>query len=296
MPKWNLQEHGDAEERKWWLSVEAHFPYYEEFWREHVVPLTCREVNSSNIFMRPSVPAHLSDLGNTNYSVFWHLAGAHQHLCSPDWLPNLQRHLYGFYGHLVSAGQDRCYGFLKATKRVLEVYGSAPIADRQRRLGRYGDGDLHSHWQNILKAIKVYRRQLFHLRLFVVVGGMVPEREWLARYMDLRTIMEMLGSANRDQIIAEHFVDAENQCRSDLRELERVLNRIWAVALREFEEISDPRRYREDRSRIPEADRATCSVQWTRGIFRSYSTSGSIVTPSGVVMFGPNIDDPPRHQ
>lgn len=295
MPESNLQEHGDAEERKWWPSIKPHFPKYEVFWRKHVVPLTCRAVNPSNIFMRSSVPAHLSDLGNTNYSVFWHLAGAHQHLCSPDWLANLQRHLYGFYGHLVSAGQDGCYGFLKATKRVLEVYGSAPITDRQRRFARYGDGDLHSHWQNILEAIKVYRTQLIHLRLFVVVEGMVPQREWLARYVDLTTVMEMLGSPNCEQIVGERFVEAGDQCRSDLEELEGVLDRIWAVVLREFEEIADLLRYREDQSRVSNEDRVRC--QWTRA-FLSYTSasSSSVASPSGTIIFRPGMDDPLGHQ
>lgn len=295
MPEWNLQEHGDVEERKWWPSIEAHFPKYEVFWREHVVPLTCRIVNPSNIFMRPGAPDRLRDLGNTNYFVFWHLAGAHENLQAADWSVNLQRRVYGLYGHLVSAGQDACRVFLKVTRRILDTYGPTYIPDLDRRLCRYGDEDLPTDYRNILEAIKVYRKRLVHLGIFVIIEGMVPRREWLVQYDDLGTVMEILGSANREQIIAERFVNAGDQCRSHLEELEGVLDRIWTVVLREFEEIADLRRYREDQSRVSDADRVGC--QWTQTIRRYMHTSGSgLVTPSGVVMFPPDVDHSPEHR
>lgn len=297
MREWNLREHGDAEERDWWPSIEAHFPNYEVFWRKHVVPLTCRVVNPDNIFMRPSVPDHLSDLGNTNYSVFWHLAGACQDLHARDWSAKLPRRLGSFYGSLVSAGQDACYKFLRATNKILDTYGPTYISSRERRLSRYGDEDLASDHENILETIKVYRTQLFHLGVFVVIEGMIPRREWLVQYDDLRRVLAILASPNRAQIVGEHFVNPMSQCHSDLEVLASTLDRIWAVVLREFEEIAELDRYQYDQSGVSDADRTTCSFQWARSIVSYASTSGScLVTPSGVAMFPADIDDRPGHQ
>jgi|GEM_PF-5147000 len=297
MPEWHLHEHGDAEERKWWSSIEPHFPQYEVFWREHVVPLTCRVVNPDNIFMRPGVPRHLADLANTNYYVFWHLAGACQGLHAQDWLANPLRRLNSLYSSLVSAGQDGCRKFLKATNKVLDIYGPTYIPNRDRRMSRYGDKDLATNYNEILEAIKVYRTKLLHLGLFAVIEGMIPRREWLAQYDDLRTVLDTLVSPNRVGIIRAHFVDPEDQCRSDLERLLAVLDRIWAVVVQEFEGIADSGQYQEQRSRVSSADRATCSIWWTPGIVSYASTSGSsVVTPSGVATFPPEIELSPGDQ
>jgi len=164
-------------------------------------------------------------------------------------------------------------------------------------MSRYGDKDLATNYNEILEAIKVYRTKLLHLGLFAVIEGMIPRREWLAQYDDLRTVLDTLVSPNRVGIIRAHFVDPEDQCRSDLERLLAVLDRIWAVVVQEFEGIADSGQYQEQRSRVSSADRATCSIWWTPGIVSYASTSGSsVVTPSGVATFPPEIELSPGDQ
>jgi len=140
MPEWNLSEHGDNEEQRWGLEIVRLFPNYEVFWSEHVVPLTCRELNPSNIRLRPSVPKHFSILASSHYAVFKHLARSHNILASSR-LSASGSLVYEFYGRLWSV-QDRTKKFHNATNEILDRYDRAYIPDLEARLRRFGDSDL----------------------------------------------------------------------------------------------------------------------------------------------------------
>lgn len=160
MPAWNLSEHGDIEERTWWPKIGSNFPNYEVFWREHIVPLTCRAICPSNIRLRPSVLRHFSQLATAHYATFLHVARSHVFL--PTFTPTTDPPLmYEFYSHLSSI-QDTISKFHHATNAILDRYDVAYIPDLTIRLKRFGDSDLGREYDDTFKTIDNYRNHLIH--------------------------------------------------------------------------------------------------------------------------------------
>jgi len=279
MFEWNLSEHGDIEERTWWAEIGPNFPNYEVFWREYIVPLTCRRLNPSNIFVRPRIPKHLRDLVNSHYSVFLQLSSSYHVLESPDALTT-QRGIYDFYSHLCSV-KDMVQRFLRMTNNVFKHYGSIYIPRRARRLARFGDASLEKDYRTALADIKKYRRQSIHDYAPIMIDGKIPKPNRLKKYTDLATLAQVLGAPDRDQIISRDFVDAKTRCREDLQRLEKVLDRIWSVVLREFEEMRDLEKYRADQAMVTEDDIAFCKSMTFRISGDSPGFSGSAGVTSG---------------
>src|SRR5438034_11813160 len=99
-----LRQDGDGRERRWGEAVSRKFPRYERFWRQHVVPLTFRGLNRSNIYMRPSLALRLRKLGTSHYWIFYHLAGAQEILEVPGLGVG---QLYDFYSRLLSVSSPK---------------------------------------------------------------------------------------------------------------------------------------------------------------------------------------------
>jgi len=156
-----LAKNGDRREREWGKEVSVNFPRYEEFWREHVVPLTFRVLNPANLYMRPSVPVHLRRLGTAHYWIFYHLAGAHEILRSP--FPGVGR-LYDFYSRLSSVSGPKnslLTEMLRATHDVVAAYGGTPRGDRKHALRGYGAA-IEDQAKRVDRRIDAYRNWLQH--------------------------------------------------------------------------------------------------------------------------------------
>jgi hypothetical protein len=99
--------HGDNLEQQYGGFLSEHFPRCEEFWNVFVVPLTKRIENSAgrlgtDIHFRNDMDVQLTYIACAHYSMFVHLAYAHQHyslLHSDNPLPSS---LEDIYTHLVS--------------------------------------------------------------------------------------------------------------------------------------------------------------------------------------------------
>jgi hypothetical protein len=88
---------GDAVELKYWPRIKVAFPAYEDAWRELIVPLTSRPHSQD---LRTDLPAVWESLANNHYSIFLHLAAAH------DACDETGRRLMAYedvYSHLASA-------------------------------------------------------------------------------------------------------------------------------------------------------------------------------------------------
>ena len=68
----NLLEHGDSVERREWERIRPHFPLYEKFWRQHIVPLR----SSGTIYPRSGVDTDLESLAMHHHSCFVALSRA----------------------------------------------------------------------------------------------------------------------------------------------------------------------------------------------------------------------------
>ncbi|MGH6857147.1 MAG: hypothetical protein ACRECP_05755 [Methylocella sp.] len=82
--KFNLIEHGDRYESRWWPCLEHDFSEWGKFWVHHVVPLTNRidvrlkEDDPKKLFLRQDnrINDNVEMLIMRNYSVFYYLARA----------------------------------------------------------------------------------------------------------------------------------------------------------------------------------------------------------------------------
>lgn len=256
MPEWNLSEHGDNEEQRWGLEIGRLFPNYEVFWREHVVPLTCRVLNPSNIRLRRSVPRHFSQLATSHYATFLHLARSHSFLATFT-SPTGPRFLYEFYSHLCSV-QDTTNKFHHATNKILDRYDKTYIPELKTRLRRFGDSHLGCEYDDTFDTVGRYRNHLIHDCGTIMFDRKVPKTDKLEDYDDLIILSHLLAAPNRDQILKEDFIDADIQGATDLARLENLLNRIWNVILREFEEMVHLEKYRADQALVTDEDIAFC--------------------------------------
>jgi len=270
MRHWNLSKHGDIEERTWWPKIGPNFPNYEVFWREHIVPLTCRVVCPSNIRLRPSLAKRFSHLASSHYAVFKHLARSHNILASSR-LSASGSLVYEFYSHLCSV-QDMMNRFHSATNTILDKYDRGYVPDLKRRLARFGDRTLASDYDDSFDVIAKYRNHAMHDYGGIMFDGKVPKADKLEDYDDLVVLSHLLAAPNRDQMLNEDFINADIQGAADLARLENLLDRIWGVILREFEEMEHLEKYRADQAMVTGEDIAFCG-SW--GSLGWLGTSGS---------------------
>jgi hypothetical protein len=98
----HLANDGDGNERAYWPAINEHFPNYERFWRDLVVPMTKRiEVpldSPGRHERRDRIADDVWRISYINYSIFLYLAHAFDHLSLP-----VSSSFGDFYPHLGSA-------------------------------------------------------------------------------------------------------------------------------------------------------------------------------------------------
>ncbi len=257
MIEFTLAADGDANEQQWTTSESSKlFPCYEDFWREHVVPLTFRPLNRDNIFMRPSVPSHLRALGTSHYWVFYNFARAGEVL-GADRFPSVGR-LYDFYAHLASVSSSNnsmLASFLDAAREVLAHYGGKPRGTKKDRLAGYPKGTV-KRLKSADKHVDRYRNWLQHNGGLPLIEGRIPRKPRKAGY-DLGTIADLLDSPTRAADLASRFVDARVQARTCLEAVAGALNEVWRTVLADFAGMKD--RYRSEQAHLTERDRRLAS-------------------------------------
>ena len=244
-----LAQHGDSVERTWASTLTKNFPLYEVFWTEHVVPLTYRVVDPSSIYLRAAIRKELDLMATASYGTFAHLAGCHQQLQGDPALFAAEG-LYTFYSRLYSAGQS-VQKFLAAVRKVLVEYNGPAFGGKQlpQRLDTNGSTGLYSRFDEAFETrTKDYRGQQVHDWGFPCLDGKVPRREYMAAWegKGLGALDTFLKGAASEDEISEHFVDAVEQARDDLEFVEKVINEIWDMVLRELRLIADKERYISD--------------------------------------------------
>lgn len=204
---WRLATHGDSFEREWARHVLDGFPAYEEYWQRHVVPLSFREHEAENYFIRPSAPAHLVDLANAGYAVYYHVAHCHAYLdqiClrqDRTAFPRPTECLYCFFSHARS-GVDALLYFCRATNNALKKYGRPPIFEVKTvsqwlnpvRL-EYSmpavDGAVcpdTDPYHRLVEQLASYRNLLVHNKPIFLQSGWLPRPEFAAEYAGLTAI------------------------------------------------------------------------------------------------------------
>lgn len=256
---WTLAADGDSVEREWQSHILPLFPRYEQFWGKHVVPLTLRTVKRDLLYVKRGIPQELQVLATTHYSVYLRLAAAAECLTAAAGLRRITGVLH-LYMDLDAACTDMLSRFLRASKEVLEKYGSAAPSDLGRRLGSFGDGTLEDEYAKLINEIGAYRNAT-HDCVVIMVSGMVPRPDLMKReggldtsiYRNLAELPRLLEDESKTR---RDFVDARQLARGHFDELLKILNRIWAGVIRELETVTSLPRYRADQGWESSEDRA----------------------------------------
>jgi hypothetical protein len=118
----HLATDGDGNEQQYWPAINEHFPNYEFFWRDLVVPMTRRidlPIGSpSRHERREHIADDLRSVSYINYSVFLNLVGAFEHLTQP-----LSLSLGSFYTHIASACELAEEFLLRVHRLISECLG-----------------------------------------------------------------------------------------------------------------------------------------------------------------------------
>ena len=126
----HLATDGDPQEQRDWPIVNEHFPNYERFWRDLVVPMTTRieiPVGSPGRHKRRAgVADDLWRVSYLNYSLFLHLTQASDHLPLP-----MNSSFNDFYAHLGSVC-DLAEDFLLAVHVLVSKCRNQPVRFMQR--------------------------------------------------------------------------------------------------------------------------------------------------------------------
>jgi len=168
-----------------------------------------------------------------------------------------------------------------ASNEILRRYDRVHIPDIKARVGRFGDSDFGREYDDTFEAIKGYRHYTQHQYEPITFDGKVPKVEKLEEYDDLVALSHLLAEKNRDQILNEDFVDAHIRGATDLARLESLLDRIWGVILREFQEMEHLEKYRADQVIVTGEDIAFCRSMRFLVSSGSASFSGSEPLASG---------------
>ncbi len=257
---WHLAEHGDSFEREWARHVLDGFPAYEDFWRRHVVPLSFREHEPLNPFVRPSVPARLADLANAGYAVFYHVAHCHAYLdqlcLRKDYtaFPRPTECLYCFFSHARS-GLDALLYLCRAVNNSLKEYDREAIFEVKTvsqwlnpvrleyctpRVKGAVNPDLGPYFELTAKLAS-YRNLLVHNKPIFLQNDWLPRPEFAAEYAGLTAIGKLAKNpAARDA----HFVPARDELTDMLgllKQFAQSLVKFSTVHLDALAETSYPR-------------------------------------------------------
>ncbi len=75
--RYTLAEDGDSRERRWAEELLRGFESYETIWAAHIVPLTFRNREPDNHYLRPSVSKPLLNLADAADATFFQLSECH---------------------------------------------------------------------------------------------------------------------------------------------------------------------------------------------------------------------------
>jgi hypothetical protein len=277
---WTLAIDGDHVEQKWQAIILPLFPRYEEFWSEHIVPLTFRSVDRRLLYVRTGVPEEMQTLATAHYSVFLRLACAAETLAES----NVKRlsGVYHFYVDLYAAYEDMLSRFLGATKNVLKKYGTSVPTKKDRRMNSWGDPSLFIDYEKLLKEVKDYRDAI-HDPVMVMISGSLPKPEKIARsgrttaraYRNLADLARLLSNEAHAK---NEYVGAKTLTEEHFKNCAVMLDRIWGGITGEFQRISAYASYNADRAAVSAEDRnfiANISPQEDLNIFLSTPASGS---------------------
>jgi hypothetical protein len=250
--EWKLRFRGDRVEQDFASDISLLFPNYEEFWSQHIVPLTYRVTHPECIFVRAKLRPGFEDMATANYAVFVHLAACHQQLNSgPD--PDLfaVEGAYEFYSRLYSVGEAVVQGFLPAVNKLVKQYSRRYIStdyDSQgkpkrktwryeTRLEKNGRSGLHRDVNAAFERANRYRHQRVHWWGFPARSGKVPGPDYIRAW-----IGRGLGELARadEKRLAREFVEALPQAQTDLQSIEVALNEIWRMVLNELAAFKYP--------------------------------------------------------
>lgn len=267
---WNLVDHGDGIEQLWWPKLKDRFPRYEPFWIEYVRPLTYRPKGT---FVRETVPQPLALLATANYGTFFHLVGCYQQLElveNGDSEAFSHERLYAFYSRLFSVGCAVHRLFIQSGK-VLQKY------DPKKYLPGYsrdldlrlpidlmpGVRDDYEKFRNyfVNQSAYNYRNQQVHDWGFPIIRGRIPKHEYFAKWAagDLRekglgAIAAFLRIKDAQDVFDAEFVEPFQQASEDLNFAQKVIDRIWTVALAELGQLKDNPKYQNDRDKGKDLD------------------------------------------
>jgi len=254
-PDWRLADHGDSFEREWARHVLDGFPAYEDFWARHVVPLSFREREPENRFVRPSVPARLADLANAGYAAFYHVAHGHTYLdqlcLRKDYttFPRPTECLYCFFSHARS-GLDALLYLCRAVNNTLKEYDRAPIFEIKTvsqwlnpvrlyyctpRVPGAVNPDLDPYLQ-LTNQLASYRNLLVHNKPIFLQNDWLPKPEFAAEYAGLTAIGKLAKNpAAREQ----HFVPARDALTEMLQLLKQVAQSLVAFSTVHLDALAD---------------------------------------------------------
>lgn len=285
---WTLAKHGDSLEKKWAPKILSAFPRYEQFWADHVVPLTYRTADPHCIYLRAAVRKELDAVATASYGVFLHLAGAHAQLATDPALFAAEG-VYTFYNRLYSV-REMVSRFLAAIAGVLQVYGGVYIADEKRRLRVHGSATLPERFRDAFdKRTKDYRGQQVHDWGFPVINHRIPSRKALKHWTgkglrDLDLFLKRPDAASR---IAADFVDPVVQARDDLAAVEDVLNDVWQLAIAELSAMTHLQQYRHDQGSGAHDPLPSAATAESVLVTPPHSASTLYASSSSAVALGP---------
>ena len=250
---WTLADDGDAIERRWSSDILPTFPKYEEFWREHIVPLTFRMKNRELLYVRAGLSKELRNLATAHYSVFLRLSFA------AETLKESQLHklsdVYHFYVDLYGAFKDMLERFLRATQNALKKYGHPMTSNIDRRMLSWRDTGLLNAYKRSREELGNYRH-LIHDPVMIMLSGHLPRPEKINKndltYRDLAELAKFLTVKDAAQ---KEFVDAYSLGSDQFGNCTSILNRIWFNVIEDFRKIATDPKYISDQAAESDEDR-----------------------------------------
>lgn len=256
------------------------FPFYEDFWRDHIVPLTFRPRDRQIIYVRSGPPEELLTLASAHYSVFIRLAFAYKTLLANTDLAKPDG-VYHFYMDLDGAFDDMLSRFLRATQKVLAKYDKTVPSKFEERLNSWNNQPFKDY-DGLRVEISNYRN-LVHYPLIVMISGQLPRPELLNKeqYKEKHTNLSLLVKLKLEkEQTANDFIDAKELAGGHFNSCLKVLNNIWQNIINEFDEIRNNPAYQTDQATMSETDKKFLRRQETIDLvaqsltFNSPSASG----------------------
>jgi hypothetical protein len=280
-----LRDRGDDVERESWDDLQLTFPNYERFWQQYIVPLSLRP---DGINWKPRIHPLQKKLCLTHYSVFYHLARAHQlmRVTPPEFFE-------GVFAYLASAIENvRSFSSvlicvhveLKMTtpkivyhEAVQKLLGSTRLTSEEHShvenclnslYGREAHRKNWTRFKGTSEQIRAYRNRFVHapkgisfVRNHLV---MVPTWKHFREYH-----WEKLDEHIDCRMNSQHFVPVSDKINELQEKLERQINTLWEIPLNLMKEMSDQPLYKD----------------WSAGISfpgdRADKNSGFSFTPTG---------------